>query len=995
MTTCIPYGVRGLAVLLLLGAGAHAPAVGPDPVPADPPSTVLLTADSREVTLVGAARAGEATGTPERATEALKNFGQPAAQVVNLGTSGKDNLTEARAEFAPSFARSGHYDVYLYALKIALPGQTRTPVEVIHEGGHKSLSLERHLGCVWAFLGTYPFAVGSSGKVVVDIKGTKGSVAIAGVKFVPVAEPSEALASRPKVLPVASGAPDEFDKLRVQFAENATPAHDADLSDPMVADKVAQEGASAWYYWKTMQRGEGIRDLWTDIPVGKPIEKNEGGGGQLVFQFRRLVQMAQAYVGSNAPLGFAAKMQGNPELVKDILWGLNWLYENRYNERSRNKLGAEWIAMEVNVPISICSAILLIQPQVPKEFINKEVASIEKICPGPDKFYGGSVSTGSNRLLGTYAHALRAILTKTPANLQAVEGLIAEAYRVNRRSDMASVKGKPSFDGYYEDGSFIQHQAFPYIGIYGRGLVERYGLLRNLLRGSPWQLKPAGAEVFQQWVSRGYAPLFFQGEIMFGSLGRSTGQSWHQNGAVSSEILNALVPLAEGAEAENRARIFSVLKTWLVEKENAPYPEFSRLEPERISFDNLAVLAQIRKDPSLPLVHPREGTWVYYSTDYVVHHRKDFAVQLRMFSTRIKSHEDINEGTNKRGWYQGDGTLFLYDRDNSRYNDHFWATVNPYRLAGITVNPRPREAEGSKDGQYSTSPWAGGVELDSFGLASMGLAAVEGHLTGKKAWFFFKDQVICLGSDITSIDHRPIETIVENAKLHGEGKNAFLVNGQAQPVALGWQADLKEVKWAHLAGTVPGTDIGWVFPGGAALKALREARTGNWKDSFINDRDIVDYTRNFLALWFDHGPDPSGAAYAYVLLPGKSVEQVKAWSDAPPVQVLENSAAVQAATCKTLGVTGANFWTDAGGKVGGIQCSGKAAILVHEQDGKLSVGVADPTQLGKMVEVSLVDGVTKTLKLDEGIKVAALNPLKLSIKLEKSDGKTFKAEFQK
>ncbi|MDK9580070.1 polysaccharide lyase family 8 super-sandwich domain-containing protein [Sneathia sanguinegens] len=66
-----------------------------------------------------------------------------------------------------------------------------------------------------------------------------------------------------------------------------------------------------------------------------------------------------------------------------------------------------------------------------------------------------------------------------------------------------------------------------------------------------------------------------------------------------------------------------------------------------------------------------------------------------MSSNKIKYYEAMN-GENERGWYTGDGMLYLYNGDIRQFNDEFWSTVDPYRLPGITVDKAKREdASGS------------------------------------------------------------------------------------------------------------------------------------------------------------------------------------------------------------------------------------------------------------------------------------------------------------
>jgi hyaluronate lyase len=450
--------------------------------------------------------------------------------------------------------------------------------------------------------------------------------------------------------------------------------------------------------------------------------------------------------------------------------------------------------------------------------------------------------------------------------------------------------------------------------------------------------------------------------------------------------------MVPSAKSEDKKAYEGMIKTWM---QDDYFKNAYRWNNFKLTMPVVLEVERILKDPSIP-PRPRPlGPKVFHNTDYVVYQQPGYAASLSMSSTRIATHE-MMQGVNNRGWYQAEGTLFVHVPDPLRYNDDFWPTVNPYRLPGITVGTherKPGDTSAGNQGKLSTSPWAGGVQLGDYALASMGLAAQESTLTAQKAWFFFGEQIVCLGSAIKSSDGRAIETIVENAKLNKSGDNPFVVNGRSEPATLGWSADLPATQWAFLAGSFPGASIGYVFPGGANLKALREARTGNWQALFVRDKEKGERTNNFLTLWFDHGENPADVGYAYILLPGKELEAVKSYAAKPPVEVVANSAAVQAVSAPALGLKGANFWS--AGSAAGITSSGKAAVLVLEKDGKISVAVSDPTQLEKNVEVTLDAKAIKLVQGVERINVVSTSPIKLSVNLDGAYGKTLVVEFQK
>ena len=68
----------------------------------------------------------------------------------------------------------------------------------------------------------------------------------------------------------------------------------------------------------------------------------------------------------------------------------------------------------------------------------------------------------------------------------------------------------------------------------------------------------------------------------------------------------------------------------------------------------------------------------YFNKDF------DFSFGLSMSSSRIKRYETMNN-ENLQGWHTGDGMLYLYNDDLNQFNQDFWATVDPYRLPGITM----------------------------------------------------------------------------------------------------------------------------------------------------------------------------------------------------------------------------------------------------------------------------------------------------------------------
>ena len=58
-----------------------------------------------------------------------------------------------------------------------------------------------------------------------------------------------------------------------------------------------------------------------------------------------------------------------------------------------------------------------------------------------------------------------------------------------------------------------------------------------------------------------------------------------------------------------------------------------------------------------------------------------------MYSQRVGNYEFGNT-ENKKGWHTADGMLYLYNQDFAQFDEGYWATIDPYRLPGTTVDTR-------------------------------------------------------------------------------------------------------------------------------------------------------------------------------------------------------------------------------------------------------------------------------------------------------------------
>ena len=491
-----------------------------------------------------------------------------------------------------------------------------------------------------------------------------------------------------------------------------------------------------------------------------------------------------------------------------------------------------------------------------------------------------------------------------------------------------------------------------------------------------------------RWIHEACAPFIYKGAMMQMVSGRYYTRDGddHVDG---NDVLAAILRVTQFAPPADAAAYKSLAK-YVMQADTRQ--SFIASQPPPYNVWATQVMNDTNVAPTAELVGHRQ----FPQMDRVVHRRPGWGFGLAMSSSRISNYESIR-GENLHGWYTADGLTYLYNGDLGHYSDNFWPSIDPYRLPGTTVDSQTR-TNGSGQSYQSPNNWTGGASLqDLYGVAGMQLNAWNSTLSAKKSWFMFDDEIVCLGAAISGTDsNRGVETIVENRRLTPYGNNVFTVNGVAKPGAVGWAEALTNVSWAHLAGNVPGADIGYYFPQSVELSAVREARAGSLFDLNSTYGSTNEAARNFLTLWLDHGINPSNAAYAYVLLPNQTAAQVAAYAVNPHITILENSTSRQGVREHRLGLTAINIWKDGTNRLGGVVVDRKSSIMLRNDGSFLEVGLSDPTQTNAgVINLEITNAVaTAVLSADVGVSVTQLSPtIKLVADVTGTAGRTLRARF--
>lgn len=761
----------------------------------------------------------------------------------------------------------------------------------------------------------------------------------------------------------------EIDGLRLKWYDRLTgnslyQADDPDMA-ATVADAVSkmtnEDGTGRW---DTMNKAENRTYLWED-------NSSTTASSHIANSYNIIKSMALAYSYKDSPV------YQNPQLRDDIIGALDWMYDNRYNERIP-KIYDNWYHWEIAVPKALGDIMVLMYDELSAEQLANYIRAIDWFVPDPVKrksLRDDFRETGANLLDKALAVTVRGIAGKSPFKIVQGSTAIGPEY-------IYAVSG----DGVYEDGSLVQHFDIAYTGGYGSVWLNNTAELMYLLKDSTWTITDPQVNHVYQWVFNTFEPVIYKGAMMDMVNGRGISREGEGSGGTKLCILR----LAQSAPENLAAAMKRMVKEWVL-KDTAVDNYYAGM-----GLYDMVLLKAVMDDPSIAPRGELVKSQVFAGMDRVVHLRESFAFGISMFSDRISAFE-FGNGENLKGWYTGMGMTYLYNHDLLQYKDDFWPTVDSYRLAGTTT-----------DGSFQTpvawasyrnpNKWVGGVSLDNlYSAAGMEFSlsgSTGSSLSGKKSWFNFDDEIVALGSDIGGGDGRAVETIVENRKIANDNGNALTVNGEAKDSALGWTETMEQVRWAHLEGNVPGTDVGYVFPAAEApdIKGLREARTGAWSEINTTQSDTP-RTRNYVSLAFDHGADPQQASYAYVLLPGKSQAETEGYSRNPDIEILSQTNEVHAVKETRLGITAANFWEP--GTVAGITSQNPAAVLVQEKGGSVTVSVSDPTQSQALVQVELEKSGLELVSADEGVEATVSSEgVQLAFSTKGAIGRSFTAVFK-
>lgn len=595
------------------------------------------------------------------------------------------------------------------------------------------------------------------------------------------------------------------------------------------------------------------------------------------------------------------KYYQNEDLYQKIVKGLEYWYD--VDSESDN-----WWHNQISEPQKL--GVLLIQmrigkQQIPQELETKILKRIQETGGDPAKW------TGANRTDIALHWIYRSCLTQNEADLKtAIDNVFNPVVYTTE-------------EGFQHDNSYFQHGEQLYIGGYGDEILKGVTQVASYALGTQYQLDKEKVELLSKFMRETYYRAVRGQNMSFDVVGRSVSRPGLLNKRTTATYAKRMIDIDPTHADEYKAII----------------ARLNRKQPA---------------DYQVTASHTH-----YFRGDYSLHVRPQYNFDVRLASTRTKKCEYGNK-ENLKTYFMSDGCTNITQTGDEYFNIfpvwnwcHIPGTTAP-QLEKVPMDPKAW-------GVLGTSTYAGGVSDSIYGATAYAYMDTnpEVNTGAKKSWYFFDNEVVCLGAGIQSTSTYPVHTTVNQCFLKG---GIMVDKGDKEETLANGSHTLQAPQW------VLHDKIGYFFPQKEEVFLTAQTQSGRWYD--INtSKSKKEEKMDVFTLGINHGVDPKDGSYAYIVVPGKtSAQEMKAYQKKNAIEILSNNAKVQAVRNTKLNVWMVTFF-EAGTfthKELSVTVDKPCILMIKDITSKsANLHIADPGQTQSPIQVELKIGKKKqTLTAD-------------------------------
>lgn len=549
------------------------------------------------------------------------------------------------------------------------------------------------------------------------------------------------------------------------------------------------------------------------------------------------------------------------ENMKKLKEAVEWMHEHVYGkaaednvrtltsnfiEKDANKKKAmNWWDYEIGSPKALTNTLILMDDHFTNEEKKIYTAPIQKYVPKNDEILA-SVSksekaTGGNLVDISKVKLLESIINEDDSKMKSAIDSFKNVFTYVQES--ASGKAR---NGFYTDGSYIDHQNVPYTGAYGVVLLEGISQMLPVVNATSFYLNEDQMKTLDHWIDDAFMPTIHKGEVMDFVRGRAISREHETSHSTSTTVMKSLLRISTATKNQNvKAKYQQYVKTSVLSDKS--YNQNDQLK----SYADIQMMKKLMDDTSINIKNKPQQIKIYDQMKRLVYHNPNlnYTFGLSLTSDKVSRYESINN-ENLKGWHTGAGMSYLYNDDVTHYRNHYWPTVNMKHLAGTTTL-----GDAPTGDKKSKKTFVGGTSLgDKYASIGMDFENQQQTLSAKKSWFILDDKIVFVGS---GINNKAARTTIENRKADG-----YTLYKDNQTLG---KSINEEANSVFLKAEDQQNNIGYHFFKPTKLNVDKVERTGSWQDINKNQSSKGVKQTYYEVIQSHTG---SNDHYAYVLYPG-------------------------------------------------------------------------------------------------------------------------------
>ncbi|HEV1732785.1 TPA: LPXTG cell wall anchor domain-containing protein [Streptococcus pneumoniae] len=360
----------------------------------------------------------------------------------------------------------------------------------------------------------------------------------------------------------------------------------------------------------------------------------------LTATYRKLEEMAKQVTNPSS------RYYQDETVVRTVRDSMEWMHKHVYN--SEKSIVGNWWDYEIGTPRAINNTLSLMKEYFSDEEIKKYTDVIEKFVPDPEHFRKTTdnpfKALGGNLVDMGRVKVIAGLLRKDDQEISSTIRSIEQVFKLVDQGE-----------GFYQDGSYIDHTNVAYTGAYGNVLIDGLSQLLPVIQKTKNPIDKDKMQTMYHWIDKSFAPLLVNGELMDMSRGRSISRANSEGHVAAVEVLRGIHRIADMSEGETKQRLQSLVKT--IVQSDSYYDVFKNLK----TYKDISLMQSLLSDAGVASVPRTSYLSAFNKMDKTAMYNaeKGFGFGLSLFSSRTLNYEHMNK-ENKHGWYTSDGMFYLY-----------------------------------------------------------------------------------------------------------------------------------------------------------------------------------------------------------------------------------------------------------------------------------------------------------------------------------------------